>query len=309
MAANLGKVGWIQDCGGFRGAYSVGFAEASWNDCRPSYIQGVSVGALNGAAIAQSQGLDMLKDIWTNTVEIRGPTVLFRNREPLLHCVTRKNSLFSDRGLLLLTRRLDIHEIARSEIELEVAVTNESKGNCLSFFSNRKQYDCRYFRKAVCASASVMGLFPPVEIGASLYSDGQTFDLERAASRDCETIFIFSNNHVHLSPPVRPETMSPVKRMRRAFNVASAQETAKEIEVFLLRHRDFMLWPHNFLPSYIAKIPFRIKRRKRISQRRIVFFSPIRIIPGLAMMSFYRGDITQAIGESKVVDQTIIKTL
>ncbi len=141
----------------------------------------------------------MLERIWYG-VERHGHSVLFPKREavmPIVHLI-KSSSLYSGKGLWKLAELIDIKKVLNSPIQLDIVAHNISKNNEHAIFSNkdsRFQENPELFRKALIASASIHGFFPPVEIFGERYLDGLYYMLEPAIVFGCDTIFILTIDH------------------------------------------------------------------------------------------------------------------
>ncbi|MEK9183797.1 MAG: patatin-like phospholipase family protein [Patescibacteria group bacterium] len=309
MIADLGKIGWIEDGGGFRGAFAVGASSVLWEHYSPDYMQGVSVGALTAAKLAESRNPAELEAIWKNYIEKGGPQTIVNLFAFAVNYLQKNNALFSNQGIYKLINTLDIDKIAHSPIELDVVTINERQNNRSEFFSNKNLTKNRYehFKRAICASASMMGSFPPVHIGQGLYSDGLNCCVETALRKGCDAIFLFSNSYIWLPPLILPENMDFQKRMRRGFYVEWSKWVLIYLENLLMKHGDLALHVHQDLPVPLANLASHFKRGG--NTRKIIFIAPAKIIPGLSTLKFKYGDITSAINDGKQVAGRLLKQL
>lgn len=198
---NLGKIGVIFDGGGYTGAYSAGFAKAMEElGLRPSYVQGVSVGALNGAVMVGQNGkTDQMISVWKD-VEIKESNFIFDFGISGMIKRLRRTAILSDGGLKYLCLSLDLQSIIKSDIQFDVVVFDE-KDNTRKIFSNfqeKVQKNPEILKKAIRASASIPGLFRSVNINGRSYSDGVSFLIKPAIRAGCETIFLFLNEPLEL---------------------------------------------------------------------------------------------------------------
>ncbi len=311
MAASLGKIAWIKDGGGFRGAFSVGVSSVLWEHYPPDYMQGVSVGALNAAKLAESRDPIELEVIWKKYIEKGGQQTIANLFTVVVNYLQNRNALFSNQGIYKLVNGLNVNKVAHSPIELDIVTTNERRDNLPEFFSNRNLTQDRYedFRKAICASASMMGLFPPIYISQGLYSDGLNCCVETALAKGCETIFLFSNNSIWLTSLIPPENMDFQKRMRRGFQIEWSRWVLVYLENLLMKHGDLALHVHQDLPTPIANLASRFKRKNDKDAKKIIFIAPAKNIPTLSTLRFQYGDITSAINHGKQVAGRLLKQL
>lgn len=291
--------------GGFAGAKQVGFAKELWGRGKiPSVIQAVSVGALNGAGLVEvgPEGVELR---W-RLIERKGPSSIFNWKGIPFHFFS--NALLSDHGLTDLVNQLDMSKIVNSPIRLEVVVRNESR-NELIFFSNHDidvKENPELLRKAIKASASLPGFFPPVEINGEYYSDAYYFDLERLAK--FETILLLmndepkANKNLHLLPSYQ--------RIFVGFNeILDDLIEFKIVESFVEKHPEFK----RIKISSNLGIFDRIKKKLAAAasallealdlkdSRQLIVISPEYSIPTLTLDSFHQpsknqeGDISKAI--------------
>ncbi|MDO8467101.1 MAG: patatin-like phospholipase family protein [bacterium] len=298
------KIGLAISGGGFRGSI-IGPHKALWRRNKiPDKIQGVSVGALNAAKLAES-GIEALEENW-RIIGAGHPSAIFNK----LDIITRFNSNapFSDAGLKRLIGKLDPVKIINSPIELEVVVNNETKRR-MQVFSSRDlifQVDKENPKNpnrgphllldAIKASASLPGFFPPVNILGEWFSDGYCFHLERFA--DFDTLFVVL--HDDPEPRIFPES----HWFRRIFagpqRVLSDHEEGK-IHDFLRDHPDkFTEFKFSSKLGLVDRIlTFLSKGVDKLQGKgRLVLFSPDFSIPTLELASFQRGDIEKAIDMS-----------
>jgi len=154
--------------GGNLGAVHVGMLRALVDhDVRPDLIVGTSVGALNGAYIANdwsAAGVAGLDAIWTSLrrQEIF-PTKLLGG---FLGFIGKSNHLVSNAGLRrLLRRELEFDDLENAPIPLHVVATNLLTGIDRRF-STGSSVD------AILASAAIPAVFPPVMIDGVPFIDG-----------------------------------------------------------------------------------------------------------------------------------------
>lgn len=316
MKINPKEIAVICDGGGLRGCYSVGFLggfldyfkQPKFED-NEFYFQGISVGSLNLGCLAQDLNIKTLEDIWEGQIQT-GKVKVFNKRTAIrLLRKGKRNALFDNKDLLnLIKDNVDVRKIANSPVRLEVAVTNERNGNKLEFFSNQgltvKEHPL--FIKSVCASASLMSAFEPLEIKNGLYSDGLNFEVERAIDDGCKTIFVFYNNHIWLSPSMPPEQMSFQKRGRRMSNIAWSRWMQVYLELLLWRHPELEIVEHSCLPKSILDITRRVRQSQKKSIK-LILLGPQINIPTLSIISFRNGDITKAIHHGRKVFEKVMK--
>ena len=307
----LGKIGVIFCGGKFRGAFGAGFSKALWEKAKPDYIQGVSVGALNGAKLIES-GPDALKKIWLGEVEVIGPSCLFHKTD----MVTRlfKSSLFTDSGLNWLLSKLDLSKVVNSATHFEI-VTRKRSENCLEIFSNR-EISQEKLLKVIKASVSVGGFFPKVEIDGDYYSDGYYFSLESAAKFGCDTIFVVINDQVYDGTDV--QDLHWMREIFSDFNFLLDELIGAKITSFLEHHKDFQLfeaetpWPvykkvFEGLKAFLTNIVS--GDNLDMVSHRLVIISPKIYIPTLSDNGFKKGDLTQLFEHGEECGRYILKKL
>ena len=318
MKINPAEVAVIADGGGKRGCHSVGFLSGFIDHFKQPifadnkfYFQGSSVGALNLGFVAQSLDVKGLIDIWEKKIQT-GKIRVFNKRTAIrLLRRHRRNAIFDNADLFqLVSENLDVGKVVNSPVYLDIVVTNERNDNHIEFFSNRDLHSGNHqaLIKKICASASLMGVFEPLEIGGGLYSDGLNFDIDRAIARGCTTIFLFHNNHIWLSPIIPSEKMDFQRRGRRMSNIAWSRWVEIYLELLLWRHPELEIVNHSYLPKPISEVVKRIGLSGR-GRLRLIVVGPQKIIPTLNIMTCLNGDATRAIYEARDVFEKIVKQI
>lgn len=182
-----GYTAFVLSGGGARGALQVGALRALLEEGeRPDVVVGTSIGAWNGAWIAHEPTLERveaLAQIWGAMT----PARVLLGREPYgnplpqvragvfmlaaAHRVTQGYpSLYGDVGLRQVAAQvvgdLTFEDLA---LPLRVIAANLSKGT-------REIFSDGPLAPALLASAAIPGIFPPVQIGESVYVDGGAVD-------------------------------------------------------------------------------------------------------------------------------------
>ncbi len=154
--------------GGNLGAIQVGMLQALYErGVRPDLIVGTSVGAINGTWLAgrgANADLDQLEATWCSLrrsdifpLEVFGG---FRG------FVGQRGHVVPDRALRrLLHRELRIDRLEQAPIPIHVVATDIKSGRDVLLGSGHAV-------DAVCASAAIPGVLPPVEIDGRLLVDG-----------------------------------------------------------------------------------------------------------------------------------------
>ena len=204
-----GYTAFVLSGGGARGALQVGALRALLEHGeRPDVVVGTSIGAWNGSWLARTPtlaGLEALANVWRGLSTAR---VLLGRDLPAnypqqaltgllmftaLRRLTRgSSSLYGDEGLRQLLDRL-VGNITFADLALpfSVVATDLSHGD-------RAVFDSGPLAPVLLASSAIPGVFPPVRIGDSVYSDGGTVDscsLETALQLGARRIFILAVGH------------------------------------------------------------------------------------------------------------------
>ncbi|MCK5832911.1 patatin-like phospholipase family protein [bacterium] len=146
--------------GGARGSFQVGALKHLIGDLKRNYsiVSGFSIGALSGSMIAQDDFLGLL-DMW------QGVDSFFD--------VIAGNPRFY-KGLLsmkplrkLLEKKIDVEKIRESPVEFFFSAVDLQRGINVQLDKNAEP-----FMDWLLASASLPGVFPPMEIGGHQYVDG-----------------------------------------------------------------------------------------------------------------------------------------
>lgn len=172
------------------GAMQVGMLRAlAEREVEPDFLVGTSVGALNGAFIAD-RGLrpdvvDELDTIWRG---LHG-WQLFRPspKHVALALLGQKSALFSDQGIRHLTEKyLDFDRIEDTAIPLTVVATDLVTGNEVDISAGPAS-------DAIVASAAIPGLIPPIDWDGRLLIDGGIADntaISNAVEGGADTIYV-----------------------------------------------------------------------------------------------------------------------
>ena len=162
-------IAFVLSGGGSLGAVQVGMLQALLaRGIRPDVVYGTSVGAVNAAYLAgpgdPRDRVEELARLWRS---MRRRDVFAPHAVRGLQALAgRQPSLFSDRGLrLLLAQRLGYADFAEAALPLRVVTTDLTTGAQVVL-------DSGDVVGAVCASAAVPGVLPPVERGRRLLVDG-----------------------------------------------------------------------------------------------------------------------------------------
>jgi NTE family protein len=211
-----GSLGAAQ-VGALRPFYRAGF--------RPAAIVGTSVGAINGAFLAENDEpeFDRLRDAWLSIgareIFSLNPFRVVRNFLRLRSC------LFDSRRLQgLLQTHLPDDDFAALRVPFYATATNLTQGVKAVFHEG-------HLYQAILASAAIPGLFCPVEIDGQLYVDGGVvagLDLETAVQLGARNILA-----VDLSI-CRSDVVStdPYHVWRRSSDLTFREQVRREISRF-----------------------------------------------------------------------------
>jgi NTE family protein len=161
----------------------------------PDFLVGTSAGALNAAFVASRQQrtatANKLGRIWR---DLRREDVFPVSMTALVGGVSgRRDHLIPDRGLRLLIRRyLEFGDLADAPIPLHLVAFDLNEGREV-LLSEGPAVD------AVAASASIPGIYPPVEVGERRLVDGGVVNntpISHAVALGAERIYVLrAQNH------------------------------------------------------------------------------------------------------------------
>jgi NTE family protein len=191
--------------GGRWGAVEVGMIQAL-HEARitPDLILGTSIGAFNGAVIADypgSEGVERLTGFWE---EVTGVDLF--------------QTSFMDRARRVATLKPSLHESEELRDLVEKAIHPDTRiedlhtrFQCVAASiekSRERWFDSGPLVDAVLASSAVPALFPPVEIDGEHFYDGGLVDsvpLGRAVDMGADTIYVLQVGRIEspLRPPER----------------------------------------------------------------------------------------------------------
>lgn len=232
--------------GGKWGAVEVGMLQAlNEAGIDPDLILGTSIGAFNGAVIADypgAEGVERLKGIWE---ELTG-TDLFQTR-------------LIDRALRLATLKPAIHDTSELRRMIEHAIHPDTLIEDLSVrfqcvaASIEKVADHWFSTgplvEAVLASSAVPALFPPVEIDGEHFYDGGLVDsvpLGRAVALGAEVVYVMQVGRIEspLRPPERlyEAALISFEIARRNRFAATMRDLPEGVEVHLLPTGSPVAW-------------------------------------------------------------------
>lgn len=192
----LGKIGIVLTGGFLRGAFQGGVLKA-FNEYNviPTYIVGVSVGALNGAIYAAGR-TDMLVKTYEDIAKKPRKYVYKWNFYMLLRAFFWSRSILVNTPLkrVIIEERVGLQELISSPIKVDIITTDFQTGSEV-IFSNRnpEHHTPDILMNALLASSAVPIVFPPID-----YNNHQLFDggvIERtpvtlAIREGCDTVFV-----------------------------------------------------------------------------------------------------------------------
>jgi NTE family protein len=200
-----GYTAFVLSGGGARGALQVGAVRALLEaGIQPDVLIGTSIGAWNASVLARfpfEEALERMTEAWRQSQ----PAQILLGRESgssmpphqaltgvlMLSAIRRVTqgypSLYSDTGQMrLITDLLDTVTFEELRLPLRVIASD-------LVYARHKIFDSGPVAPAVLASSAIPGIFPPVQIGASVYVDGGALDntnLELALKLGARRIFL-----------------------------------------------------------------------------------------------------------------------
>jgi len=200
-----GYTAFVLSGGGARGALHVGAVRALLEaGIQPDVLIGTSIGSWNAAVLARfpfDEALERMTEAWRQSQ----PAQILLGREPLvsnpphqaltgvlmLSAIRRVTqgypSLYSDTGQKRLIADL-LDGVAFEELRLPLRVIASDL-----IYARHEIFDSGPVAPAVLASSAIPGIFPPVQIGESVYVDGGALDntnLELALKLGARRIFL-----------------------------------------------------------------------------------------------------------------------
>ena len=181
--SNNGRNALVLAGGAAAGSFQVGMLDVLVNECGLDFqiIRGVSVGALNGAFLAQApaentslanlkKSVTELKRIWTTEVE--GNDSIYTDRNPYLSGQDNEedrrlaklawrgeHSFFDNKPLFrMMIEHLDVKRMCESQRDFAIGVVDLLEGA----FLTRTPESNSLFLEDILASTAIPGVFPPV---------------------------------------------------------------------------------------------------------------------------------------------------
>jgi NTE family protein len=221
-----GGVAFVLGGGGLLGAAEAGMLRALLEaGIVPDVVLGTSIGAINGAAVAADptpRSVERLVEVWSglSTAEVFGGSVL-----------TQAATLFRSRTHLhggSSLRKMMARHVPEGTLIEDLAVPFQCvaasiERACEHWFTSGGLLD------AICASAAVPGLFPPVAIGGEHFFDGglvNSIPIGRAFALGAQTVFVCQVGRIErpLEPPRTPWEVGLV-----AFEIARRHRFQSEL--------------------------------------------------------------------------------
>ena len=162
------KVAFVLSGGGNLGAVQVGMLRALLErGIRPDLIVGCSVGAINGAALADQPslvGVARLEEVWRN---LDGNDLMPRSILPNAVAMARKGEAIHDNDGLrqMLTSAMNAHDFADLTVHFECVATDIDSVREVWFSEGP-------LIEPILASSAMPALYPAVEIDGVHYLDG-----------------------------------------------------------------------------------------------------------------------------------------
>lgn len=216
--------------GGVLGAVEVGMLRALFErGQRPDLVLGTSIGAMNGALVAQEPEpsvVDRLLGLWQGAASSGGRDLL--GGKPLRtvgRAVASGTHLYSAEPLV---RRLtdELGEVTFGELPVTLQI-------CAAHIETASEH---WFEKgrvldAVVASSAVPGLLPPAEVDGEHYLDGgivNSIPLGRAVELGATRVFVLQVGRIDrpLTPPSKPWEVARV-----SFEIARRHRFVRELAV------------------------------------------------------------------------------
>ncbi len=325
--ANLGKVGLIENGGGFSAAFSVGSTKAIYKcGIQPQVIQGVSAGALTATKIVEG-GIEEAEKVWLE-IERQGPKTIFNWWDLLTsvkNLVIHKipiQSFFRNEGLKRLIDSADMEKVVQAKELFQIVTRNESRGWIPHIFTNHEErflQNPKLFRKPILATTALQGAFDSVEIDSEMHSDGIFYNLRAVIEEGCDTVFILLNDQ-------SDENQNRFdQRLSKAKHALYEEAMALRLEKILEKYPDYdVISDHESeeeAPSLIKAFKRAAKNAKSVMSsvakgddignllvpHRIIVIIPRKPISTLHTFGFERGDIKAAIEQGEDQAKLLIK--
>lgn len=195
------RIALVLGGGGMRGLAHIGVLKVIQRLRLPIVeIVGCSVGSFVGALAAGGVPLDLMERM---ALAIDRDTLLDFDYTGLIRKRTSAPSLFKGRRVFNFFRlSLPIDDFARLSLPLYINAVNIDTG-MQTIFGVPETYNIP-IHKAVYASCSLPGLFPPIKINDTYYVDGGTADglpIAVSMAHDMDAIVAVNLESLHVAPP------------------------------------------------------------------------------------------------------------
>lgn len=213
---HAGPVAFVLSGGGNLGALQIGMMRAlAERDIRPDVVVGCSVGAINGAALAQDPslvGIGRIERLWR---ELDGKDLMPSGFLPRAVSLARKGeAIHENQGLRrLLEEQLDARTFEELEIPFQCVATDVIGVREMWFRTGP-------LIEPILASAALPAVYPAVEIDGVRYLDGGIVDdipIGRAVALGARTVYVLQVGAV--SRP-RPEPRRPLDVAVQSYWIA-----------------------------------------------------------------------------------------
>jgi NTE family protein len=257
------RVAFVLSGGGNLGAVQVGMLRALMeHGIHPDLIVGCSVGALNGAALADEPTMDGVKRLEHVWRAVDGNDLMPRNLLPNAVALARKGEAIHDNDGLRHLFNEAMHARTFSELTVPFqCVATDVIGVREVWFEKGPLVD------AVLASAAMPALYPSVEIEGVKYLDGAIVNdvpLTRAVDLGATTLYIL---HVGSFSRPRAQPRRPLDVAVQAYWIARHHRYKRDLEALpdhitahvlphgqppLMRYNDFTRTPELITTAYEA---------------------------------------------------------
>ena len=212
--------------GGSLGAIQVGALQSLMDaGVRPDALIGCSVGSLNATFLAMDPRRERLDDLEKLWLSLNRADIFPASRRSIAgHLVRRDTHLYEPHGLRdLVDRLVPASDIADLAVPVHIVTTDLFNGQPVWWTSGDP-------RQILVASASLPGLFPPVEIGGSLHVDGGVtcpVPVQRAVELGAERIWVFDVTGGSLGR--RDERMTALDILLTSFAISRYRLASHEL--------------------------------------------------------------------------------
>lgn len=240
------KTAFVLGGGGRWGAVEVGMIQALEEaGIEPDLILGTSIGALNGAVIADypgKEGVDRLIGFWEEATGADLFQSRFLNRARRV--ATMKPSIQETDDLRALVERA-VHRDTQIE---DLHIPFQCVAASIETFSDH-WFDSGPLVEALLASSAVPALFPPVEVDGEHFYDGGLVDsvpLGRAVDLGAEVVFVLQVGRLEspLRPPERlyEAALISFEIARRHRFATTMKNLPEDVEVHMLPTGNPVAW-------------------------------------------------------------------